>query len=208
MKVKCDVCGNEMDISEQEAVAQVPLAAAQQPEEQNTPENMLSELLLNSQEQCTMIDGMIRNQIDRKDALIDELHSELQSYKDDRAGRFVDQVMKSLIKIRNDMVRCTEAPQWANMTLADVQREYGYVLDDLTDLLQQQSIDPYRTAPRESFRPAIHQVAKQVPTSDPALDKTVQQSVCEGYTKGDKTFLAERVAIYRYKPQQVDEAGQ
>lgn len=167
-------------------------------EEQDTQE-LLTEILLNSREQCQMIDTMIREQIQRKDAQIDKLHSELQFYKDDQAAKVINQVMKAVIKVRKDMLRRMGSGNWAEMTVSDLQREYGYVLDDLTDLLEQQNIDPYETAPGEPFDPAIHQVHKMEATSDPALDKTIKRSFSEGYTKGDKLLIVERVIVYQYK---------
>ena len=196
-QVVCSVCGNEIMVEE---VAAEKIAA----EEVATSEglsthDLLTEILLNTQEQCTMVDGMIRNQINRKDEQIDKLHSELQYYKDDQASKFVNQVMKAVIKVRKDMMKRTASQSWEEMSVAEVKREYEYVLDDLTDLLEQQNVDPYETAAGEPFSAAKHQVRKIIPTDDEALDKTIKESISEGYTKGDKVLIVERVDVYQYK---------
>lgn len=192
-QVKCDVCGNEIVIEE------VPAAEAPVPETPST-HDLLTEILLNTQEQCTMVDGMIRNQINLKDEQIDKLHSELQFYKDDHSSKFVNQVMKAVIKVRKDMLKRTASQSWEELSVAELKREYEYVLDDLTDLLEQQNIDPYETAAGESFSAAKHQVRKIIPTDDESLDKTIKESVSEGYTKGEKILIVERVDVYQYKP--------
>ena len=188
-------CGEEILQEEIQDTAQEEITVL---EEQDTQE-LLTEILLNSREQCQMIDTLIREQVQRKDAQIDKLHSELQYYKDDQASKVINQVMKSVIKVRKDMLRRMGSGNWAEMTVSDLQREYSYVLDDLTDLLEQQNIDPYETAPGQPFDPAIHQVHKLESTPDPALDKTIARSFSEGYTKGEKILIVERVIVYQYK---------
>lgn len=192
-QVKCDVCGNEIVIEE------VPAAETPTPETPST-HDLLTEILLNTQEQCTMVDGMIRNQINLKDEQIDKLHNELQFYKDDHSSKFINQVMKAVIKVRKDMMKRTASQSWEELSVAELKREYEYVLDDLTDLLEQQNIDPYETPAGEPFSAAKHQVRKIFPTDDESLDKTIKESISEGYTKGEKILIVERVDVYQYKP--------
>jgi molecular chaperone GrpE (heat shock protein) len=191
-QIKCDVCGNEI------LVERAPAEEAVVPEIPDT-QGILSEILLNTQEQCAMVDGLIRNQINLKDAQIDKLHSELQYYKDDQASKFINQVMKAVIKVRKDMLKRTTSRSWDEMSAAELKREYEYVVDDLTDLLEQQNIDPYETAPGEPFDASRHQVFKLEPTDDASLDKTIQKSVSEGYTKNGKVLIVERVIVYQHK---------
>lgn len=191
-QIKCDVCGNEIRYEE------TPVEEVSAPETQDTQE-VLTEILLNTREQCVMVDGMIRNQINLKDAQIDKLHSELQYFRDDQASKFINQVMKAVIKVRKDMLKRTASQSWDEMSVAELKREYEYVVDDLTDLLEQQNIDPYETAPGEPFDASKHQVFKIEPTDDTTLDKTIKKSVSEGYTKNGKILIVERVVVYQYK---------
>ena len=196
--VICDVCGSKVEIK-QTAKEEQPAA---QPQENN---EILTEILLNTQEQCTMMDTLIRNQINVKDEQINMLHNELQFYKEDHSSRFVNQVMKAIIKVRKDMLKRAASQGWEEMSAAELRREYAYVLDDLTDLLEQQNVDPYETEHGAPFDPARHQVQKLEATEDPALDKCIKCSVSEGYTKGDKVFIVERVVAYQYRPQATEE---
>lgn len=156
------------------------------------------EILLNTREQGQMMEQLIKNQIEVKDDMINKLHKELEYYKQDSADRFVDQLMKSVIKVRKDMLRILHSDKWNAMSREDIQREYTYIFEDLTDLLEQQNIDPYQTNAGEPFDASIHQ-PKLEATDNPALDKTIKESLSEGYRKRDKVLLPERVAVYQYK---------
>ncbi len=144
-----------------------------------------------------LVEQMIRNQIEKKDGMIDKLHKELEFYKQGEADRFADQLMKEMIKIRKDMARIILSEKWEDMTFEDIQREYEYIYEDLTDLLERQGIDPYQTEPGEAFSASIHQ-AKIEKTEDPSLDKKIKESLEEGYRKGDKILQPEKVVVYQY----------
>ena len=165
---------------------------------ENAEDDTIMQILLNSREQGQLMESMIKNQINVKDEMIDKLHKELDYYKQDAADRFVDQLMKAVIKVRKDMLRLIGSEKWSSLSAEDLQREYRYIFEDLTDLLEQQNVDEYRTAPGESFDASIHQ-AKIEQTDDQALDKTVKESLSEGYKKGEKVLQPERVVVYQYK---------
>lgn len=156
------------------------------------------EILLNTREQGQMMEQLIKSQIEVKDDMIDKLHKELDYYKQDAAGRFVEQLMKAVIKVRKDMVRLTSSEKWEDMSADDLRREYKYVMEDITDLLEQQNVDSYHSEPGDEFDASIHQAKIEV-TSDATLDKLVKESVSEGYKKGEKVLLPERVIVYQYK---------
>ena len=158
----------------------------------------VNEILLNTQESNQMFDAMIRNQIEVKDAMINKLHDEMQYYKDDHAGRFIVQVMKAIIKIRKDMVKKIASDFWTDADANTVRKEYEYLLDDLTDLLQQQNIDPFTTNEGELFDAAKHQVFKIEITNDEKLDKHIKKSINEGYTQKDRLLIPEKVIVYQY----------
>lgn len=158
----------------------------------------LKEFVLRAREQGQMIEQLIKNQIEVKDEMINKLHKELEHYKQGEADRFVDQVMKAIIKVRKDMAKRIADPAWNEKTVEEIQKEYVYTFEDLTDLLEQQNIDEYSTDSGSPFDPAIHQ-AKIEQTDDPALDKTIKESLNEGYKKNGKVLLPERVVVYQLK---------
>lgn len=158
----------------------------------------ISEILLNTREQGQMIDQLIRNQIEVKDNLINKLHNELDIYRKGAADRFEAQLLKAVIKVRKDMQRIINKKGWEELSADEVRKEYTYSFDDLSDLLEQQNVDPYRTGVGETFDPAIHQ-AKIEATSDMSLDKKIKESISEGYKMGSRVLIPERVCVYQYK---------
>ncbi len=168
------------------------------PAENEQENDKLMEILLNTREQGQMIEQLIKNQIEVKDEMINKLHKELDYYKQESADRFVDQVMKAIIKVRKDIKKRMESDKWYELAADDLRREYSYVLEDLTDLLEQQNIDAYSTEPGSEFNASIHQ-PKLEGTTDQSLDKKIKESLAEGYKKGDKVLQPERVVVYQFK---------
>ena len=159
----------------------------------------IDEILLNTQEQCTMMQNLIENQIQEKDKLIDRLHSELQGYKDDHTERFVAQLMKEIITIRQNMIRNVSKPDWNEREAQQIRNEYQYVVEDLMDFLERQGVDEYTSTAGAPFDSSIHQVVKTETTTEIELDKTVKESLSAGYRKDNKSFLLERVVVYKYE---------
>lgn len=114
-----------------------------------TSDEKLMEILLNTREQGQMVEALIKNQIEVKDEMISKLHKELEYYKQDSADRYVTEVMKKIIKIRNDMNKLIRSKGYESLSVDDLKREYVYIFEDITDVLQQQNIDSYQTKPGE-----------------------------------------------------------
>ncbi len=165
---------------------------------EGVPSGEILEILLNTREQGQMMEQLIKNQIEVKDEMIDKLHKELDYYKQGAEDRFVDQLMKAVIKVRKDMNRLVSSDGWKEISVEEVKKEYQYILYDLTDLLEQQNVDPYTSNPGDAFDASIHQ-PKIEATTDETLDKTIKESVSEGYKKGDKVLIPERVIVYQHK---------
>lgn len=164
----------------------------------------IEEILLNTQEQsmfmkeqCDMMRTLIEKQIQVKDETIDRMHKELEFYKQDAQDRFANQLIKSIIKIRTDMKKNINSDKWNDMTVEDLKREYTYIFEDITDFLEQQNVDPFETQPGEDFDGSKHQVVKSIATDDASLDKKIAVSKSEGYIKGNKLLIAERVDVYQ-----------
>ena len=87
------------------------------------------------------------------------------------------------------------------MTADQLRKEYTYIFEDMTDLLEQQNIDSFKTETGTSFDASIHQAKVEI-TENPELDKTVKCSISEGYKKGNKvmknkTFVIENLHLIR-----------
>lgn len=157
----------------------------------------INEILLNTQEQCQIMDQVLRKQIEKKDELIDRLHGELEYYKKDQADRLINQAMKEVIKLRNDLLKVIESEGWEKMDERKLRQVIEYLEEDITDLLQRQDIEPFTSLPGESFDPSKHSVSSIVFTEDENLDRRIQKSKTPGYIKGDRVLIHEPVVVYR-----------
>lgn len=173
-------------------------------EMENNPEEILgqlTEIILNTREQCQMVENLIHNQIEVKDGLINRLHDELEYYKQDSTDRFISQLMKAVIKVRNNMKKVIRSDKWEDMSVEDVKKEYEYALDDLTDLLEMQNVDEFETKEGEIFDSSKQQAVRLEITDNPDLDRKVKTSLSAGFIKDDKVLITERVVVYQYKEQ-------
>ncbi len=158
--------------------------------------DQLNEILLNTQEQCQMMEQVLIEQIKKKDSQIDLLHKELEYYKQDQADKLINQAMKELISLRNQLLKTIQSESWENMSEKELKKTLIYLEEDMTDLLQRQEIDPFTSLPGENFDAGKHK-ATVIPTDDDSLDRKVQKSTSPGYIKRGKVLIPESVVIYR-----------
>lgn len=159
--------------------------------------DMLNEILLNTQEQCQIMDQVLRRQIEKKDEQIDLLHKELQYYKEAQADRLIDQAMKEVIKLRNGILKTMQSDEWDRLDADKLRQVIAYLEEDIVNLLEMQDIDAFTSEPGELFDPGKHQLAAIIPTEDGDLDRRIQMSRRPGYRKKDKVLVHESVTVYR-----------
>ena len=148
--------------------------------------------------QYQSVENLIKNQIEVKDAMIEKLHKELEDYRQDVADRSVQQFIKSIIKVKKDMDKVISSAKFATMSSEELQDEYIHIFEDITDLLEMENVDFYITPVGEEFDKKIH-VGKAEKTDNPDLDKTIKESISEGYMRKGKVFIHESVKVYCYK---------
>ena len=155
-------------------------------------------------ETITLIHEVLIKQLEEKDKLINRLHDELEYYKQETAEKVETQIIKSVIGIHKNMHRRLQSSEWKDFSENDIRREYGYLYEDITDLLEQNNVDSYESMPGELFNPAIHQ-AKVIKTSEALKDRTIKECISPGYIKGKKVLIPERVIVYQLKEEKDNE---
>ena len=142
-----------------------------------------------------------------KDKLIDNLHRELQAYKNDLIKKHVQSMVMDIIKVIDDIRKLSD--HYRSMPPEDLEPEkllelLQRVPDDLEDLFYYQGVKPFACEGAE-FDPTRQRVLKRVETDDPALDKTVAESLRSGYEWDEKVIRPEFVAVYLYKEPSAEE---
>jgi molecular chaperone GrpE (heat shock protein) len=142
-----------------------------------------------------------------KDKLIDSLHRELQSYKNDLVKKHVQSMVVDVIKIIDDIRRLSDhyramAPE--ELEPAKLLRILRRIPDDLEDIFYYQGVKPF-TCDGPDYDPSRQRLLKRVETADSLLDKTVAESLRPGYEWDGKMIRPELVAVYVYRKPSVEE---
>ena len=159
--------------------------------------DMLNEILLNTQEQCQIMDQVLRRQIEKKDEQIDLLHKELQYYKEGPGGSPDRSGHEGSDQAAERDPENHAVDEWDRLDADKLRQVIAYLEEDIVNLLEMQDIDAFTSEPGELFDPGKHQLAAIIPTEDEDLDRRIQMSRRPGYRKKDKVLVHESVTVYR-----------
>ncbi len=140
-----------------------------------------------------------------KKEIIDKQFQELDAYHREAHEKLSKAIVMDLISEIDGAERSAEHYE----SLAPTQENYAKLkklimshADDLRDVLENNEIESYRTAPGDPFDHKRHSVLKTIPTEDSTLAKTIQASLRSGYVKAEKVIRPEKVAVYVLNAQQ------
>lgn len=135
----------------------------------------------------------------RKDALLDEMHRELQEYKGDLLNTLTLSLERDIIQTIDHIGKAVDAYRKKDPSA----EEYGRLLSmlsgvetDLTDLLYRHGVEPYTVDGLDVGR---QKIVSTVPTEEMGRDKTIAARLARGWEKGDRIIRPERVSVYVYK---------
>jgi molecular chaperone GrpE len=167
-------------------------------------ENEISHQLNNISCQLDALQGEFISKLKNdahKDKLIDLLHQELQSYKNDLIKKHVQSMVVDVIKIIDDIRKLSE--HYESMNPEEIERNkllhlLKRIPGDLEDIFFYQGVKPF-TCSGDEFDATRQRVLKRVETSDVSLDNKVAKSLRPGYEWGDRVIRPEIVAVYLYQ---------
>ncbi|MFV0401558.1 MAG: hypothetical protein ACK5LX_13215 [Oscillospiraceae bacterium] len=138
----------------------------------------------------------------RKNRLFDELHDELQRYRNDFMEQLTLPIERDVILIIDSVRRSLEKYREevpGEELCGKLLRLLGDVEVDLTDLLYRQGVDPFCVENDDNRVQVPRQkVLSTLPTDEPALDKTVAKRLAPGWERGDRVVRQEHVIAYLY----------
>ena len=138
---------------------------------------------------------------DYEDKVIDQMHSELQKYKDDMYAQLVRPILLDIIEVRDSIMRIAVTYQKKpdgeqaipNKTFAD----YSY---DLQDILEKNNVEIYRSKTGDDFVPVRQRAIKKEVTHDESMHGKIAESLSSGYCYTGRVISAEKVSVYYYEP--------
>lgn len=137
-----------------------------------------------------------------KNKIIDDLHQELQVYKNDIIQKHLSNVMMDIIQFMDNTRKLARYYRELDPSERDPEKLLSIleeVPSDLEALTGRQGLVPF-TCEGDQFDPARQRVLTRVTTSDKSRDKTVAESLQPGYEWDNRLIRPEIVSVYVYKP--------
>ncbi len=143
----------------------------------------------------TQFDREVRAEAVRE-RIVDRLHAELQEYKQDFLLKVQRPIFIDLIQLHDDVGKTAAAqPPEAE----GFRETLGSIQTAIEDVLYRQGVEPYRVE-GDAFAPRRQRALTTVPTSDPALAKTVAARLRVGFQSGEKIIRPEMVSVHTLQP--------
>ncbi len=198
-EVNQDEVGSSDDVSE-ETDDNTPV------EETEVQPDKLDKVLESQQqllERLETLDALFNARImhtDHEEKIVDQMHKELQKYKEDMYAQLVRPILLDVIEVRDSIMRMAAAylskPEGEQNIPNKTFSDYAY---DLQDILEKNSVEIYRSKSGDDFTPIKQRVIKKVATSDESLHGKVAESLSCGYSYNGRTISAEKITVYFYE---------
>lgn len=136
-----------------------------------------------------------------KNALFDQLHAELQEHKSGLIQKIIQPMLVDLIRLHDDVSALVS--QFAGEEEPAVQRAlrpFTFLPDDIADILERNQTEIFNEPVGAPFDPARQKVMKKIPSSDPAADKTIAESVRPGFIWNGRIIRHQSVHVHTYSP--------
>lgn len=133
-----------------------------------------------------------------KQKLFDEMHEELQGYKNGLVDSISLSLERDLILLIDSMERSLKALEGQPPSEENCRKLlalFGGVRTDLADILYRQGTDPYEM-PGDEIQVPRQKIITTAPTDNPALDKKLAARLAPGWEKDGRVIRPEHVSAY------------
>jgi len=133
-----------------------------------------------------------------KERIIDSMHEELQTHRQDVGFKLMLPLVRSLISVHDDLIDMTRVALSDPPTDAeiDMQRAFADIADIFRSRLEEHGFESFQHD-SDTFDPKFQKPVKRVGTTDPDQDKTIADRIRVGFRYGDRVIRHEIVAVYR-----------
>lgn len=141
-----------------------------------------------------------------EEKIVDQMHAELQKYKDDMYAQLVRPILLDIIEIRDSIRRVSEnfasKPEEERVVPLKTFSDYTF---DIQDVLEKNNITIYDSKDGDDFNALKHRAIKKVTTPVEELHGKIAESLSSGYEYLGKTISPEKVVVYIYqKPENTE----
>ena len=197
-------------------------APEEPPQAEEVPEpNLVQEALDRMTETTSQISGQLESLSElfqkrimyaaHEEKVIDQMHKELQRYKEGLYVQLVRPILLDIIEVRDSIIRVgavyRDKPE--EEQAIPIKTFSDYADYDLQDILEKYNVEIYRSQPGDSFSPMRQRAVKKVTTEEEALHGKVAESLSCGYSYDGRVLSAEKVSVYTYeKPAENEEVSE
>lgn len=138
-----------------------------------------------------------------KNKIIDNLHQDLQDYKDDFLKKYLKSIIMDVIQIIDNIRKLVihySSRESSDNDPLKLLKLLESIPSDLEDLFFRHGVKPF-SCEGNVFDPTRQRVLKTLKTNDESKDKTVAESLRPGYEWDGKVIRPEMVAAYIYEDQ-------
>lgn len=138
-----------------------------------------------------------------EEKIVDQMHKDLQKYKEDLYAQLVRPILVDMIEIRDSILRISSAhlekPEGEQSIPL---RTFTMYASDVQELLEKNSVEIFKSEQMSAFTPIRQKAVKKMATDNPEHHGKVVESLSDGYSYNGRVISAEKVAIYSYEPPQ------
>ena len=134
-----------------------------------------------------------------KDTIIDNLHKEVQDYRDDMHSKIIKPLLMSIIQVKDSMEKSERIHREKNAEELDATKLlnlFASFAEELGDVLDMYNVVQYKEE-GNSFKAIRQKIVKVEKTEDDELDKYIKQSLSYGYELDGKVLSPEKVVVYK-----------
>lgn len=141
-----------------------------------------------------------------EEKIVDQMHAELQKYKEDMYSQLVRPILLDIIEVRDSIIRMSNNFALKPEGEQDVPLKTfsGYAFD-IQDILEKNNITIYDSKDGDDFNALKQRVIKKVSTPVEQLHGKIAESLSSGYDYMGRAISPEKVAVYIYqKPEETE----
>lgn len=135
-----------------------------------------------------------------EEKIVDQMHAELQKYKQDMYAQLVRPILLDIIEMRDSILRMSanfaSKPESEQNVPLKTFSDYAY---DVQDILEKNNVAIYDSKEGDDFNPIKQKVIKKVTTPVEELHGKIAESLSSGYEYLGKPISPEKVVVYVYQ---------
>jgi molecular chaperone GrpE (heat shock protein) len=137
---------------------------------------------------------------DREKKIADNLHEELQKYKQGLYSSIMKPLIHEIVSLREDMAKVSAGLGAKPIEAQNIPlRAFDGLVMQVETILENYDVEIYKSKPGDDFVPLRQKAAARVATDDPSMDKKIAESLGSGYAMDDKSIFPEKVKVFVYE---------